>query len=74
MTKNITRVVVKPCLKNDLPIIKNHLTTTNIKMKRNFQRKYGILSQQITTQNCLEIRTKMRPCKSCNIKMQPLFK
>ena len=50
MTKNITRVVVKPLLKNDLPIIKNYLTTTNIKTKRNFQRKYGILSQQITTQ------------------------
>ena len=48
MTKNITRVVVKPCLKNDLPIMKNYLTTTSIKTKRNFQRKYGILSQQIT--------------------------
>ena len=50
MTKNITRVVVKPRLKNDLPIIKNHLTTTNINKKWNFQTKYGILSQQITTQ------------------------
>ena len=49
MTKNITRVVIKPRLKNDLPIIKNHLTTSNIKTKRNFQRKYGISSQQITT-------------------------
>ena len=50
MTKNITSVIVKPLLKNDVPIIKNHLTTTNIKMKRNFLRKYGILIQQITTQ------------------------
>ena len=50
MTKNITRVIVKPRLKNDLSIIKNHLTTTNIKTKWNFQRKYGILSQQMTTQ------------------------
>ena len=50
MTKNIDRVAVKPLLKKDLPIIKNHLTTTHIKTKRNFQRKYGILSQQITTQ------------------------
>ena len=24
--------------------------------------------------NCLENRTKMRPCKSCNTKMQTLFK
>ena len=50
MTKNIRGVVVKPLLKNDSPIIKNHLTTSNVKTKRNFQRKYGILSQQITTQ------------------------
>ena len=50
MKKNITKVVVKPHFKNDLPIIKNHLTRTNIKTKRNFQRKYGILRQQITTQ------------------------
>ena len=50
MTKNITRVVDKPLLKNDLLIIENHLTTTNIKTKRNFQKKYGILSQQIATQ------------------------
>ena len=50
MTRNITRVVVRPRLKNDLLIIKNHLRTTNIKTKRNFQRKFGILTQQITTQ------------------------
>ena len=50
MTKNIIRVVVKPHLKNALLIIKNNLTTTNIKTKQNFQRKYGILRQQITTQ------------------------
>ena len=50
MTKNITRVVVKPLLKNDLSVIKNYLTRTNIKTKRNIQRKYGILSQQIATQ------------------------
>ena len=48
--KNITRVVVRPRLKNDFLIMKNHLTTTNIKTKQNFQRKYEILSQQITTQ------------------------
>ena len=51
--ENITRVVVKSRLKIDLPIIKNHLTTTYIKTKRNFQRKYGILSQQITTHKLL---------------------
>ena len=28
----------------------NHLATTNTKTKQNFQRKYGILSQQITAQ------------------------
>ena len=54
MTKNITRVVVKPLLKNDLPIIKNHSTITNIKTKRNFEKKYGILSQEITTQRLPE--------------------
>ena len=31
MTKNITRVVMKPLFKNDLPIIKNHLTKINMK-------------------------------------------
>ena len=50
MTKYTTRMVEKPLLKNDSPIIKNHLTTSNIKMERNFQRKYGSLSQKITTQ------------------------
>ena len=35
-TTNIVRVAVKPLLKNGLPIIKNHLTTTNKKIKRNF--------------------------------------
>ena len=50
MTKNITRVVVKPLLKNDSPIIKNHLTTSCRKTKRNFQNKYGILGQQIIKQ------------------------
>ena len=50
MTKNITRVAVTPLLRNDLPIVKNHLITTNTKTKRNLQRKYGILIQQITTQ------------------------
>ena len=50
MTKNVTKVVVRSRLKNDLLIIKNHLTTTNIKPKRNFQKKFGISSQQITTQ------------------------
>ena len=49
-TKNITKVVVKPLLKNDSPIIKNHLITSNIKAKQNFQRKCGNLSQQVTTQ------------------------
>ena len=47
MTKNI---VVKPLLKNNSPTIKNHLTTSNAKTKHNVQRKYGILSQQITMQ------------------------
>ena len=42
--KNTTRVVLKPHLKKDLPIIKNYLTTTYIKTKQNFQSKYGILS------------------------------
>ena len=28
---------------------KNHLTTSNVKTKKNFQRKNGTLSQQITT-------------------------
>ena len=32
---------------------KSHLTTTDIKTKQNFQMKYGILSQQITTQKLL---------------------
>ena len=50
MTKNITRIVVKPFLKNHSPIIKNNLTTRKIKTTRKFQRKYGILGQQITTQ------------------------
>ena len=50
MTKNITRAVVKPLLKNDSPIIKTNLKTSTIKTKQNFQRKYGILSQEITTQ------------------------
>ena len=50
MKKNITRVAVKPLLKNDPPIIKNHLTMSNIKTKRNFHKKCKILSQQITTQ------------------------
>ena len=31
-------------------MIKNHLTTINIKAKRNFQRNCGILSQQMTAQ------------------------
>ena len=31
-------------LKNDSPIIKNHLARNNIKTKQNFERKYGILS------------------------------
>ena len=47
------RLVVKPLLKNNLPIIKNPSTTTNIKTKRKLQTKYGILSQQITTQKLL---------------------
>ena len=71
MTKNITRVVMKPLFKNDLPIIKKSF---NKDQYENFQRKHGILSQQIITQKCLENRTKMRPLKSCNIKMQPLIK
>ena len=50
MTKNITRVVVRPRLKNNLLIIKNHLIMINIKTKQNFLRKFGILGQQITTQ------------------------
>ena len=57
MTKNIRRAVVKPLLKNDLPFIKSYLTTTNVKKKRNFQRTYGILSLEITTQKL--------PGKSC---------
>ena len=57
MTKNITRVVVKPLLNNDSSIINNHFTASNIQRKRNFQRKYGILSQQITKQKL--------PGKSC---------
>ena len=71
MTKNITRVVMKPLFKNDLPIIKKSF---NKDQYENFQRKHGILSQQIITQKCLENRTKMRPLKSCNIKMQRLIK
>ena len=39
MTKNITRGVVTPLLKNDLQIRKSDLTKTNIKTKRNCQRK-----------------------------------
>ena len=35
--KNITRVVVRTRLKNDLLIIKNHLTTTNIKTNGTFE-------------------------------------
>ena len=41
---------MKLIFKNDLTMIKNHLTTINIKTKRNFQRNCGILSQQITAQ------------------------
>ena len=37
MIKNIKRLVVKLFLKSDLPIIKNHLTTTNIKWNETFQ-------------------------------------
>ena len=44
------KAVVKPLLKNVFQIMKNQLRTTNIKTKENFQRNYGILSQQITTQ------------------------
>ena len=33
MTKNITKVAVKPLLKNESPIIKNHLTTSSILSK-----------------------------------------
>ena len=50
MTKNLIKAVVKPLLKNDFPIIKNCLTKTNLKTKRNFQRKDRILSKQIATQ------------------------
>ena len=76
MTGNITRVVVRPRLKNDLLIIKNHLTTTNIKTKGNFQRKFGILSQQINSeiQKLPGKSYEDAPSKSCNIKMKPLFK
>ena len=69
MKKNIARVVVKPDLKNDLAIIKNHLTTINIKTKWNFQKKHGILSQQIMTKKMLG-----KSCKSCNTKTEPLIK
>ena len=41
---------MKPILKNDSPIIKNRLTTSSRKTKRNFQKKYGILGQQIIKQ------------------------
>ena len=50
MTKSTIRVVAKPLLKNSSPIIRNNLTMSNIKTKQNFQRKCGILSQQIKTQ------------------------
>ena len=61
MTKNITRVVVKLLLKNDLPIIKNHLRTTNIKTKWNFQRNLK------TTNNNSEIAWKIvRRCAPVN--------
>ena len=39
ITNDITRVVVKPLLKNNSPIIKNHLTLSNANTKYNFQRK-----------------------------------
>ena len=47
---------MKPLLKNHLPIIKNNLTKCKIKTTRKFQRKYGILGQQITTQ---KLRSKL---------------
>ena len=41
--KNMTRaVVVTPHLKSDSPIIKNHLTTSNIRTNRKFQKKHEI--------------------------------
>ena len=44
MIKNITRKVLKPLLKNDSPVIKNHLIARNIKTcKTEFSKEVWIL-------------------------------
>ena len=48
---------------------------SNIEMKYNFERKYGILSQQIATQILSGKLLEDAPSsKSCNARMQPLSK